>query len=193
MASRTALETVTGNLKATRPPRTCATMRVTFTEETTRPRPWRKKANILVPVPPCSMKQRLPTPKKSEEIARKKLFPIGLPQPPRSVGPSGLRPQHIKGSLLLVYRDELMRSLHAVVRIMAKGNIPGRRWLPGCQRLAHCLDKEDGSHRPVPVGETPQERLSSHRPRHQAMAPETRQRRNTVPLDHGRGDLLPPN
>ena len=45
--------------------------------------------------------------------------------PDTAAGPSGLRPQHIKVGLLAGYRDELMRSLHSVVRIMAVGTISG--------------------------------------------------------------------
>ena len=40
--------------------------------------------------------------------------------PDSAAGPPGVRPRHIKGRLLPEYRDDLMRSLHAVLRIMAK-------------------------------------------------------------------------
>ena len=74
--------------------------------------------------------------------------------PDSAAGPSGLRPQHIEGGLLPRYTDELMRSLHAVVRIMAEGNSPGSivSWIASASLTA--LRKKDGRHPPVSVGET---------------------------------------
>ena len=70
--------------------------------------------------------------------------------PDSATGPSGLRPQHIKGSLLPGYRDELVRSLHAVVRIMVDGNIPGTI-VPCMSRASLTASrKKDGSHWLVP-------------------------------------------
>ena len=71
-----------------------------------------------------------------------------------SAGPSGLRLQHIKGDLLPGCRDELLRSLHAVVRIMAEGNILGPivSWIASASLTA--FPKKDGSHWRVAVGET---------------------------------------
>ena len=80
------------------------------------------------------MRVRHPAPR-TEDTARRKLLPIApvspatapsltlvqdalLPFAPDSAArPSGHRPQHMQG-------DELMRCLHATVRIMAEGNIP---------------------------------------------------------------------
>ena len=112
--------------------------------------------------------------------------------PDSAAGPSGLGPQHIKWSLLPGYRDEFMRSLHAVVRIMAEGRILGIvvAWIARASLRA--LTNKDSSHRPVAVDRHswrwgPRKRLRGHRPRHQMRAPHTRQRRKTVPLFHGLG------
>ena len=65
----------------------------------------------------------------------------------------GLRPQHITGEPPSRHRDALMRSLHAVGRSMAEGNIPGSivSWIASGSFTAR---KKDGSHQPVAVGET---------------------------------------
>ena len=94
-----------------------------------------KKANFLTPVPPCWMNHRLPTlrksPRRCEPVKEAPPDSFGLPRRNLSItlvqdsllsfapdSTAGPRPQHTTG-------DELMRALHAVVRITAGGNIPG--------------------------------------------------------------------
>ena len=45
--------------------------------------------------------------------------------PDSAAGPSGLRPQNIEGGLFPCYRDEIERDFHAVLGIMAEGDIRG--------------------------------------------------------------------
>ena len=49
----------------------------------------------------------------------------------------------------------------------------------------YCFRRYDTIPRTDNIGVRKQERLRSHRPRHQTVAPETRQRRKMVPFHHG--------
>ena len=120
---------------------------------------------------------------------------------PRTQRPRALRSQHIKGSLLPTCRDE------------TAGHCRRQHSLLGClldrQCLTHGTEKKDRRHRPVAEGETAghysedmtpnaagirtKNSSESHRPRHQTMAPGTRQRRKTMPLDRELGASFQPN
>ena len=105
------------------------------------------------------MRDRHPPPV-TEDTARRKLLPIALvclPAAPSltlvqgallSLAPiSTARPPNTKkGSLLTRYRNELMPALHAVVGIMAEGNVPGPPILSWIARASTALMEEDHSH-----------------------------------------------
>ena len=71
--------------------------------------------------------------------------------PDSAAGPSGLRPQRIKGGLLPGFGDDVMRSIHAPVWTVAEGNIPGPviSWIASGSLTA---EKKEG--RRPPAGET---------------------------------------
>jgi hypothetical protein len=75
---------------------------------------------------------------------------------PRSsaAGPSGLRPLHLKESLVPGFRDEILRHLVAIVNVLARGEAPQevRPWISGASLIA--IPKTSGDLRPVAVGET---------------------------------------
>ena len=118
--------------------------------------------------------------------------------PDPAAEPSSLHPQHIKGACSKVTETRVMRSLRAVVRIWAEGNIPGsvvsvasaslRRVAVGdtLRRLTRkallAMVAEDMARylRPTQPGFRTKTRLCCQCPRHQTMAPKTGRRRKTV-------------
>ena len=118
--------------------------------------PGGKKANSPRPAPPCSTNHRLPAPNKLPARCETVRGPGSPPFLCARLSSKTVRPPPTthQRSLLPGYRDELMRSLHALARIMAEGNIPGLvvTWIASASLTA--LKKTDGSHRPVAVGET---------------------------------------
>ena len=138
-----------------------------------------------------------------------------------AAGLSSLHPQLFNGGVLPGCRDEVTRSLHAIVRILAEGNNPGPVVSIASASLT-ALKKKDGGHwrvvvggslrrltakamlkkvaedmagylRPTQPGFRTKTRLWSQCPRHQTMAPKTRQRRETVLVDHSSGECFQPD
>ena len=132
---------------------------------------WQKPATQRIPlIPPCSMNHWHPSPKKSPTEMRDRhsttQTPVSLAAvpslslvqdallsfaPDSEVGSSGLRLQHIEGSLL----PGLMRSLHAVVSIMAEGNIVS--WIASASLAAS--RRKDGK---APTGRRGRDSSTSH-------------------------------
>ncbi len=85
------------------------------------------------------------------EMTRKavRAFPRGS-----SAGPTGLRPQHLKDAMVPSLEDEILRHYAQLVGLLARGHAPPALgpWLCGAALAA--LEKPQGGHRPVAVGET---------------------------------------
>ncbi len=71
-----------------------------------------------------------------------------------AAGPTGLRPQHLKDALIAGLEDEIVRHLAQITTLLARGRAPSSiaPWLCGAKLAA--LEKPQGGHRPVAVGET---------------------------------------
>ena len=86
----------------------------------------------------------------AEEVLKAiKSFPEGS-----AGGKSGLKPQHLKDTLVPGYGDECVRALTEVVALLASGKAhpAARQWI--CCASLTALGKPDGGLRPIAIGET---------------------------------------
>ena len=142
------------------------TQRAISRKETSEPLPWRRRANLstactaLLDEPPASNTELVAKEERdrhtqplAEDVARMKLLrvaPVSLAATP-SLSSAEDAQSAIHEELL---RDEIMRGLHSVGGIVARGHIPGPVVSCVVSASLTALKKQDVNHRPVAVEDT---------------------------------------